>query len=272
MTDIHNLPSDYERRLSDTIGTLCLVGAVVYTRHHRQGHDTEHNMSKEMSDEHKRCCDGQTQDTTCRRDVRRTQKMLRRTWDRTQHVERDVRRTQKMLRWTDTGHNMSKEMSDEHKECCDGQTQDTTCRKRCQTNTKDVAMDMRQNTTCRKRCQTNTKDVAIGTFGKLKTVLKAWFKGKSRGEQSKFSFFCSTNKRKRTLIQQNGWMCVVKNKENVSVIFLWILPMWSSPKLLGWSSPFVFLFSFIFWWRHRGKYKIFKRKEKKKEKKEKEKN
>ena len=153
--------------------------------------------------------------------------MLRRTWGRTQHVE---------------------EMSDEHKRCCDGQTQDTTCRK---------------------RCQTNTKDVAIGTFGKLKTVLKAWFKGKSRGEQSKFSFFCSTNKRKRTLIQQNGWMCVVKNKENVSVIFLWILPMWSSPKLLGWSSPFVFLFSFIFWWRHRGKYKIFKRKEKKKEKKRK---
>ena len=149
---------------------------------------------------------------------------------------------------------MSKEMSDEHKECCDGHEaehnmskrcqmntkdvatdmrQDTTCRKRCQTNTKDVATDMRQNTTCRKRCQMNTKDVAIGTFGKLKTVLKAWFKGKSRGEQSKFSFFCSTNKRKRTLIQQNGWMCVVKNKENVSVIFLWILPMWSSPKLLG---------------------------------------
>ena len=153
--------------------------------------------------------------------------MLRRTWGRTQHVE---------------------EMSDEHKRCCDGHEAEHNMSK---------------------RCQMNTKDVAIGTFGKLKTVLKAWFKGKSRGEQSKFSFFCSTNKRKRTLIQQNGWMCVVKNKENVSVIFLWILPMWSSPKLLGWSSPFVFLFSFIFWWRHRGKYKIFKRKEKKKEKKRK---
>ena len=107
---------------------------------------------------------------------------------------------------------MSKEMSDEHKRCCDGHETEHNMSK---------------------RCQTNTKDVAIGTFGKLKTVLKAWFKGKSRGEQSKFSFFCSTNKRKRTLIQQNGWMCVVKNKENVSVIFLWILPMWSSPKLLG---------------------------------------
>ena len=62
------------------------------------GHETGHNMSKEMSDEHKECCDGHEtehnmskrcqmntkdvamdmrQNTTCRRDVRRTQKMLR---------------------------------------------------------------------------------------------------------------------------------------------------------------------------------------------------
>ena len=66
-----------------------------------------------------------------------------------------------MLRRTDTGHNMSKEMSDEHKECCDGHEAEHNMSKRCQMNTKDVATDMRQDTTCRKRCQTNTKDVAM---------------------------------------------------------------------------------------------------------------
>ena len=120
MTDIHNLPSDYERRLSDTIGTLCLVGAVVYTRHHRQGHDTGHNMSKR--------CQTNTKDVATDR-------------HRTQHVERDVRRTQKMLRWTDTGHNMSKRCQTNTKDVATDMRQDTTCRKRCQTNTKDVAMD-----------------------------------------------------------------------------------------------------------------------------------
>ena len=107
----------------------------------------------------------------------------------------------------------------------------------------------------------------VGNVNKIKRRTKAeklGFKGKSRGEQNKFSFFCSTNKREKTFWFNE--MVGVENKENVSAISLWILPMWSSPKLLGCPSPFVF---FIFWWRHWEKYKIFKQKEKKKKKRKK---